>query len=233
MGITLVEPTHKTLAEWAAAQLRDLILSGQLAPGERLVAHDLAARMGISRTPLREAIHQLEREGLVRVAPNRETIVTAYTAADVREIYQVRAALEGMAASLAARTTGLTEPLNEQLFRMEEVIATNGGRERYADRDLAFHDVILRAANNHRLWEAVWRIRIQTRRYLLLSLRNWSPEGIRPNMDEHIAIAEAIRVGDPRLAEERMRTHITISGERVAFAMDGMRLRKVGSQTGT
>lgn len=224
MGFMLVEPTHKTLAEWAAAQLRDLILSGRLAPGERLVAHDLAARMGISRTPIREAIHQLEREGLVRVAPNRETIVTAYTAADVREIYQVRAALEGMAARLAALTRD--EACVTLLFalweKMKEVVDAGGPREDYTDVDLRFHDTILAAAGNMRLHDAVARLRSQTRRYLLFSLRAWNPDGMRMNLAEHWRIAEAVRDRDLERAEHSMRTHITVSASHVVRALEEM-----------
>ncbi len=102
MTDSLATPPHKTLAGWAAAQLRDLIVSGQLAAGSRLYEGELATRMGVSRTPVREAIRRLEQAGLVTLHPNRETVVTQFTADDVREIYQLRAAVEGMAAYIAA-----------------------------------------------------------------------------------------------------------------------------------
>jgi DNA-binding transcriptional regulator YhcF (GntR family) len=81
---------------------REMIAHSQLPAGQRLYEQELAARMGISRTPVRQAIRQLEGEGLVSIRANRETIVTDFTPTDVREIYQFRAAIEGMAAALAA-----------------------------------------------------------------------------------------------------------------------------------
>lgn len=230
MAATLTVPAFKTLADWAAAQLRELIISGQIAPGQRIYEQDLAERMGISRTPVREALRHLHREGLVCVAPNRETVVTTYTAHDVREIYQVRAALEGMAARLAAglRDEQAVARLFELYAMMKEVVAAGGTREAYTDVDLQFHDVILRSAGNHRLSEAVLRLRSQTRRYLLFSLRHWDPAGMSMNLSEHLAIAEMIRAREPDLAEERMRTHISVSAGHVVRALEQME-RAAGS----
>jgi DNA-binding GntR family transcriptional regulator len=212
------------LAEWAAAQLRELIVSGQLPSGQRIYEQELAKRMGISRTPVREALRHLQREGLVSLTPNRETLVTVYTANDVREIYQVRAALEGMAARLAAeqRDDGEIEELFELFDQMKKVVAAGGTREIYTDIDLCFHDVILRAARNSRLTDAVQRLRSQTRRYLLFGLRTWDPAGMQHNLGEHRAIAEAIRDCEPDLAEARMRSHIMVSSGITVRRMEEM-----------
>jgi DNA-binding GntR family transcriptional regulator len=197
-----------------------MIVHGQLASGQRLYEHDLAARMSISRTPVREAIRQLEREGLVTVFPNRETVVTALTPDDVREIYQYRAAIEGMAAYLAAQAPSdvALAPVSDVLARMEvELQAAN--QAAYLDLDIAFHDAVVRASGNSRLVEARLRIRDQTRRYLVFTLARVPADSLRRNLGEHRAIVDAIRAGDAQLAEQRMRTHVIWNGERIARAM--------------
>jgi DNA-binding GntR family transcriptional regulator len=218
----LSAPAFKTLADWATAQLRESIVSGQLAPGQRVYEQDLATRMGISRTPVREALRHLHREGLVLLAPNRETVVASYTIQDVREIYQVRCALEGMAARLAA--VNRAEAAMGRLFclhdRMAAVVAAGGTREAYTDLDLEFHDVILGAAGNGRLSEALLHLRSQTKRHMLFSLRVWNPVGMQHNLGEHEAVALAVRDRDPERAEAAMRRHISVSAEVVVRALE-------------
>ena len=195
-----------------------MIVRGQLTAGARLFEHELAARMGISRTPIREAIRQLEREGLVTIHPNRDTIVTAFTSSDVREIYQFRAAIEGMGASLAAEMVhGLVgiAPLFQILATMEAALTAREQQD-YLEGDIAFHDAVVEASGNSRLLEARLRVRDQTRRYLAFPLPRLSIDSMRRNLAEHTRIAEAIRDGDSALAEKRMRVHVIYNGERIA-----------------
>jgi DNA-binding GntR family transcriptional regulator len=218
-------PSHKTLGGWAATQLRDMIISGRLEPGQRLYEQELAARMDISRTPIREAIRQLEREGLLTVRPNRETVVTTLTPSDIREVYVMRAALEGMAARLAAMARGGEEAgeLLEILAKAEVAVASDDS-EAFLQLDLDLHEAILRASRNGRLMEAALRVRSQTRRYLALSLRlrNTSPQGLRPALEEHTQLTQAILAGDADLAERLMRVYIEKGGESVAATIDAI-----------
>jgi DNA-binding GntR family transcriptional regulator len=214
-------PPHETLAQWAAIRLREMIAHSQLPAGQRIYEHDLAARMGISRTPVRQAIRQLEGEGLVSIRANRETIVTDFTPTDVREIYQFRAAIEGMAAALAARNANRgvsTSALLEILGRMEAALASDQP-EAYLELDIAFHDAVVQACGNARLMEARKRVRDQTRRYLAFPLTFLSIDSLRSSLAQHMAIGEAIRDANAELAEKLMRVHIMSNGERIAEAM--------------
>lgn len=207
----------RTLAAWAAAQIRDQILAGRLAPGQRIYEQELARALQVSRTPVREALRQLQREQLVTVYPNRETVITTHTAVDVREIYQLRAALEGMAARLAATAdrAAVVPDLFATVARMHEAI-DRGDYHELLDLDMAFHDVILRGAGNGRLAEAVLHVRAQTRRYLSVPLYFPATEQYALSLTDHRTIAEAVRDGEPDLAERRMRTHIVERGEYIA-----------------
>ncbi len=214
-------PPHKTLAQWAVLRLREMIVHSQLPAGQRLYEHDLAARMGISRTPVRQAIRQLESEGLVSIRANRETIVTDFTPTDVREIYQFRAAIESMAAALACGKAARGENISglfEILRRMNTALARNQP-ETYLELDIAFHDAIVDACGNTRLMEARKRVRDQTRRYLAFPLKFLSIDSLHSNLKQHTAIAEAIRDGDAEVAEKLMRVHIMSNGQRIADAM--------------
>jgi len=214
-------PPHNTLAQWAASRLREMIAHSQLPAGQRIYEHDLAARMGISRTPVRQAIRQLENEGLVSIRANRETIVTDFTPTDVREIYQLRAAIESMAAALAAQNVGRGEKTSgffEILGRMDAALASDQP-EAYLELDIAFHDAVVDAGGNSRLVETRKRVRDQTRRYLVFPLRFLSIDSLHSNLAQHTAIAEAIRGANDELAEKLMRVHIMSNGERIAEAM--------------
>ena len=92
---------QQQLTDRVCAALREAITSGRLAPEERIKQERIAAELGVSRTPVREALHLLEREGLVRLVPRRGAIVQGFTAADVRELYELRELLEPAAAELA------------------------------------------------------------------------------------------------------------------------------------
>ena len=211
-------PAHKTLAAWATDRLREEILSGHLAPGRRLYEQELASAMNISRTPVRDALRALEREHLVTIAPNRETVVTAHTATDVREIYQLRAALEGMAVRLAIEVAA--EAVAAELFEIARHMGMALAAAEYGaviDLDLNFHDVILRGARNVRLIDAAQRVHGQVRRYLSVS-RHAVPSSEEYNLTlvEHAAIAEAVRDKQPDRAEALLRAHIIDRGEYIA-----------------
>jgi len=211
-------PAHKTLAAWATDRLREEILSGRLAAGHRLYEQELASAMHISRTPVRDALRALEREQLVSIAPNRETVVTAHTAADVREIYQLRAALEGMAIRLAIEVAAAA--VAKELFEIDRHMVTALAAAQYdavIDLDLDFHDVILQGARNGRLVDAAQRVHGQVRRYLSVS-RHADPSLEEYNLTllEHHALAEAVQDRQSDRAEALMRAHIIDRGEYIA-----------------
>ncbi len=220
--LAAMPPTHKTLAAWATDRLREAILSGRLAPGRRLYEQELASAMQISRTPVRDALRALEREHLVTIAPNHETVVTAHTAADVREIYQLRAVLEGMAVRLAIEAA--PEAVAGALFgivgRMAAALAA-GEYDALIDLDLDFHDAILAGARNGRLVDAARRVHDQVRRYLSVPRHAPEPEEYRLSLAEHTALAETVRDRQPDRAEALMRAHISDRGEYIARVVGG------------
>lgn len=110
--------SHQSLAEAVCAELRSRILSGALAPGQRLVEEALAATFGVSRNPVREALRVLAAEGLVEVLPRRGATVSLLTAEEAQELFDLRLAVEGVAARIAARKRN-----PDGLRRLEEVLA--------------------------------------------------------------------------------------------------------------
>ncbi len=223
MLVAMPGPAHKTLAAWATDRLREEILAGRLVPGRRLYEHELAQAMKISRTPVRDALRELEREHLVTISPNRETVVTVHTAADVREIYQLRAALEGMAVRLVIGVAA--EAVAAELFGVVGRMAAANVAAEYAaliDLDLDFHDAILRGARNGRLVDAARRVRGQIRRYLSVPLHYPSFEEYGLSLAEHTGLAEAVREGLADRAEALMRAHIIDRGEHIARVVDDL-----------
>jgi len=141
-----------TLAETAADMLRSRIVSGSLQPGEHLVEVEIARRLGISRGPVREAMMKLRAEGLLREEPRRGSFVMELTLRDIREIYDLRAAIEAHAARRIIQHAD-----QDALTRLSELVtelraaAAGNDREAFARLDLAFHEELTRRSGNSRL----------------------------------------------------------------------------------
>jgi DNA-binding GntR family transcriptional regulator len=212
-----VAPAHNTLYEWAASHIRELIVTGQLEPGQTVPERDLAACLSISRTPIREALRELEREHLVTIRPNRETVVAPLTPSHVAELYQMRAALEGMAARLTAQVPEhetVAAELADTAKRLVQAIERQDSEET-SELSLGFHDSILRASRNALLLDAAFGLRSLIRRCLHFQVQ-MSDESLPAGDLEHIRIAEAIRLGDADLAEALARQHALNHGESLA-----------------
>jgi len=196
---------HQSLRERIVERLRDAILAGDLPAQTRLREPDLAKRLAVSRTPLREAIRQLEAEGLLTTVPRVGAFVTAVTLQDLEETYAIRAVLEGLAArqaaarvdpERAARLRALLDELGQKTANYR-ICHEAAGR---------FHDAIFDLAGNRRLramYEALTR---QVERLRRMSLA----VGKRPDtsLREHRRIADAILRGQGAEAERRMRAHV-------------------------
>ena len=155
--------------------LRQAILKGDLLPGERLMEIQLANKLGVSRTPIREAIRKLELEGLVIMIPRKGAIVAEITEKDLRDVLEVRTSLEVLAIELACvRITeeGLLE-LEEALNDFEKALS---GKDvvLIAEKDVIFHDVVFNATNNERLIQTLNNLREQMYRYRLEFLKDFS-----------------------------------------------------------
>jgi DNA-binding GntR family transcriptional regulator len=196
---------HQSLRERIVRRLRDAIITGDFPATTRLREPELASRLGVSRTPLREAIRQLEAEGLVNTVPRVGTFVSEVHPGDVENTYAIRAVLEGLAARQAAENL---DPA--KAARLREVL-TELERKRtdyrvYHEAAGRFHELLFAFSGNERLQALYQSLTHQVARFRSLSLA--IPQ--RPDLSfrEHRRIATAILQGRGREAERLMRAHI-------------------------
>lgn len=187
--------------------LRQAILRGELEPGERLMEIHLANRLGVSRTPIREAIRKLELEGLVLMIPRRGAEVAEITEKNLRDVLEVRCALEELAVQLACDRIdedGI-QNLREAAERFREVLDSDD-ITKIAEADVEFHDVIFAATDNRRLIQLLNNLREQMYRYRIEYLKK--KECYPQLLDEHKAIIEAIAGRDKDMATRITGQHI-------------------------
>ncbi len=193
--------------------LRRLLIEGQFAPGEHLVEERLAAELGVSRTPVRQALARAAAEGLVRIYPNRGAVVREFTPQDLINAYDLRAVLEGHAAYCAAQhiTAAQLEALEHSADALEAAMtmsfATPQAEIHYlVEHNQHFHDIIAAASGNTRLPELlaqVVNVPLQFRSF------NWySAEERAISNFFHRSILHALRVGHPDRARALMQEHI-------------------------
>ncbi|RDI95230.1 GntR family transcriptional regulator [Meiothermus sp. QL-1] len=208
-----------TLNREAYRALRQAILERKIAPGQKLVVRVLAEELGLSPTPVKEALSALEREGLVVAVPHRGYFVLEPSLEDVREIYDLREVLEGLAARLAVekQSKALLRRL-ERLFHKQTQAAEAGALETYADLDLAFHRTLWEAAGSKRLLATAETMVGQIR--LLISSSATVPGRLPQSRAEHQAILEAVRSKDPEAAEAAMRAHVRNAGQALAAFLE-------------
>jgi DNA-binding GntR family transcriptional regulator len=208
---------RRVLREEIKEYLIDAILRGQLRPGDRIIETRIAQDLGVSQTPVREALRDLELLGFVTSKPFRGTRVRAFTHEELVQIYPIRAAIEGVAARAAATriTTEQLLALEEQIDRMRE--ASELGDEATAiEADIAFHRIIVEASGN-RLLEQFWTsLSLATTTFLTFSIHRRAIEGLAAR---HEPILEALRARDPDRAEAAMRRHIEEPGRWVYEAL--------------
>jgi DNA-binding GntR family transcriptional regulator len=180
------------------------IRNGALLPGDRLTETDLANRLGISRTPVREAIRLLEADDLVAHTPRRGATIRALGHAEISELYDMRAVLEGAAAQFAARAASEVE-LNELQSIHDAMCAADTAEDRYL-LNQQFHAALLDSARNRFLIKAVGA----NQKTLFILGRSTMEEGGRTELAlaEHAEILTALKTRDPERAGAAMRTHI-------------------------
>jgi GntR family transcriptional regulator of gluconate operon len=205
----------RTLADRAAELLRERILAGDLASGDRLVEARIAQQLGISRGPLREALRQLGAEGLVREEPRRGTFVATPTAEDVRDAYDLRAAIEGKAVRLVISTAdpAALDALRRALDRIGAAAKAEDLRK-LVRADYDFHETLCRVSANRRLHEAFVRNASALR--ILLRLEE---ERFYRSFDEvwnqHRELLTAVEAGDASDAETMFTEHLESARDRL------------------
>lgn len=199
--------SYKPLRELVCENIRQAIIDGTFSPGERLMEIQLADEMGVSRTPVREAIRKLELEGFVVMIPRRGTYVADISIRDITEIYEMRTCLDVLSAGLAAEriTDEELEALNRLLVEIGQYIAENN-MEKIVEADTAFHDILYQASRNERLRSIINNLREQ-----LTGIRGRSmsyPGRLVETMDEHRALVDSIAARDVERAQNAARVHI-------------------------
>jgi DNA-binding GntR family transcriptional regulator len=212
-------PLKRTLGDEVTASIREAILSGRLAPGERLREESLASSMSVSRGPVREALGQLQREGLVIVQRNRGTFVARQSEKDLEEVYSLRRAVEGLAVQGAIQNAD--DARLEELQTVVDTMAANDARgiteSEAAELDLRFHEIIYEASGHRRLIE-VWS-GLQSQIHILLLTRNVVDSDFRELLiKSHQAILNAIRARNEALALSLTEEHLKGSYERVSLS---------------
>ena len=187
--------------------LRQGILTGELKPGERLMEIHLADRLGVSRTPIREAIRKLELEGLVTMIPRRGAEVAQISAQNLKDVLEVRQALDALGVELACeRITdeGLAE-LKEACDHFAEMTKTKDATI-ITKADVALHDVIIRATGNERLQQMISNLSEQMYRYRFEYIKDSSYHALL--IEEHRRIYESIAARDKEQAVKEIQEHI-------------------------
>ena len=206
------------LREVVFLRLRQAILQGELQPGERLMEIQLADQLGVSRTPVREAIKKLELEGLVAMKPRRGAEVASITIKDMQDVLEVRATLEELAVELccAKGDDSWIDDL-KKANKVFEVAVKSGELLIIADADVNFHDIIYKATGNKRLIQIINNLREQIYRYRLEYIKN---EKARSEMiEEHNRIIAFISEKDREGAKKAMRQHIANQETDIAGAI--------------
>lgn len=187
--------------------LREAILRGELKPGERLMEIQLAQKLGVSRTPVREAIRKLELEGLVLMIPRKGAEVAQITAQDLEDVLEVRCALEELAVKDACDHINDDQLLDLKIADEEfkrcldeqDLVAS-------VNADMLFHEIIYQATNNRRLMQMLNNLREQMYRYRMEYLKDRSTH--QTLLDEHAAIRRALQQHDREKAGEAIHIHI-------------------------
>lgn len=214
--------SYKPLREVVYETLREAIKTGSLAPGERLMEIQLAEELGVSRTPVREAIRKLELERFVVMIPRRGTYVANLSLKDINEVFEIRAALDALAAGLAAER--ITEEELEQLERLLVEIADyidQSDHVKIVATDEAFHDTLYRASRNERLVGIISNLREQFSRFRSVSIHY--PGRLQNTLEEHRQVVEAIAKRDADLAQRKAREHIENAEQTLLLEMDQLR----------
>jgi DNA-binding GntR family transcriptional regulator len=230
MTATADETTGSPLVDRLAGAIQTRVLSGDVPVGTRLRQEALAEEFGVSRTPVREALRQLQATGLVELHPNRGAVVRGPSAREIREAYEVRAELEGLAAELAAGRISDRDLLRlreaQALFRKSvETLIARRARRRAPWKDESvwvrandlFHQAILDAAGNERLSDTIADLHRSFPRDLTWTALSQSSRLLEENVEQHEAVLEAIEQRDSAEARRRMIEHIRSAGELVTL----------------
>lgn len=208
----LIIADNTTIRKKVFSYVRDRILSGEIAPGERLVETKIASEIGTSRTPIREAFHTLEREGLIDSIPRVGYVVRTISEEEVAEICAIRLVIESLAVRWALQKAHkkLIKDLKKNMNRADQLLE----KKQYSDFvevDAAFHEVIARCSGSDRLLELAQTLRRHMLRYRAKSI--FSADTVVKAIVGHKAILAAIEDGNVYAVEQAIKVHLDESKE--------------------
>ncbi len=221
LAAVLFMPEKRALSDDVASRLRAAILSGAFAPGERLREEALARALGVSRGPVREALVELERQGLVVINRNRGAVVAQLSRDDLEELYTLRLAIEELAIRRAAE---FSDPhsiaaMQRRIDEMQLALERGITEQEAAELDLEFHDLIYEAARHRRANDAWTNMRPQI--HILLLNRNVADVDFREMLvGGHQVLLDGIADADPDRAAEHLREHLGGSYDRVSRSLE-------------
>jgi DNA-binding GntR family transcriptional regulator len=202
----------KSLRESVLKMLEEAIYSGFLPPGSRIIESQLAEKLEISRTPIREAILQLQSEGFVKIIPNRGALVTIYSIDEIDEIYTIFGALAGVAASLSMGVIS-----EDELKKMEAYIAKmeiskdSINRREWFNQNNEFHKTFIKPCGKKILLKSIKNYTKQVDRYWYLMLSH--PGSMELFNKQHKEILEAFRLNDSKMVKGRVESHVRAFGD--------------------
>jgi len=212
-GVEKLEPVNReTTAGIIAAQIRARIMDGTFSPSSQLGEAQLAARLNVSRGPVREALQRLIQEGLLENRRNRGVFVTSLNDNDIADVYLVRGTIERGAAKILVRRgdAQALDQLEEHVDRMS-VVAKEGEWQELADLDLLFHESLVRSSGSKRLQRVFGTLLVETRMCLAaLESAYPAPEKL---VEEHRNLLGAMREGDERKVMELINAHLQAAVE--------------------
>ncbi|ONI44869.1 GntR family transcriptional regulator [Candidatus Epulonipiscioides gigas] len=210
---------YQPLRDIVFQTIRNKIIWGELSPGQRLMETQLGEKLGVSRTPIREAIRKLEQEGLIVIVPRKGAQVAPFTKKDIEDVLEVRAALEALAASLAAQRIDEQDFLKLQCAITEyEFAEADKNLTKMIKKDVEFHEIIFNATKNERLIQMSQNIREQVLRYRIAYLK-YEGETEKVSL-EHRNILEAIKKKDSEKAAQLALRHINTQCDTIMKYID-------------
>ncbi len=198
---------YKPLRDAIFDSLREAIIMGELKPGERLMEIQLADKLGVSRTPVREAIRKLELEELVTMIPRKGAHVAELSLKDIMNVLEIRGSLDALATKLASQRMNKTDlkDLNLILNQFEQFMQ-KGNMQGLIDKDVEFHELIYRVAKNEKLIHIASNLKDQIHRFRVVYLKDFSSP--RELVKEHRDIINALQNKDEEMAEKLAEVHI-------------------------
>ena len=216
--LTLNMNAYLPLRDVVFNTLREAILKGDLKPGERLMELQLASNLGVSRTPIREAIRMLEQEGLAVTTPRNGAEVAKMTLKDMEDVLEIRDALDELAVRIACQK--ITDEQLKQLEDVKELFEKNtqtNNVKNIAEADVSFHDVIYEATGNPKLVTLLNNLREQVYRYRVEYIKD--PKNYPTLIAEHEAILDSLKNRDVKNAVEAMHVHVANQAEAVKMVI--------------